>query len=272
MINVLVLFTCYNRRKTTQKCIESLMKNKNVTLDFIVVDDNSTDGTKEMLQQYSNITVLDGNGNLYYSGGMRKNIAYAKGSDLTRYEYVLFINDDVLFFENSIDKLVEYEDNSNCIIAGAVSDSNGAFSYGGERKKSKFRPGSYENVAITDSNLRCDTTCANCVLIPTNIFIKLPNIDKAYSHSMGDFDYFLEAVRRGYTILSSDFYVGQCNDNPIAGGWRDTSLPRLTRMKKKESAKGLPFKEHFYYIMKNHGILKAIIFSMTPYIRIFIGK
>ena len=272
MVNILMLFTCYNRRETTKKCIDSLLGNRNVTLDFVAVDDNSTDGTKSMLQQYSNVTVLDGNGNLYYSGGMRKAIAYAKKMDLTKYSYILFVNDDVLFYENSIDRLVEYEGNSNYIISGAVCDSNGNFSYGGERRISGFRPGGYEHVDITDSDLRCDTTCANCVLIPTDIFIKLPNIDKVYSHSMGDFDYFLEAVRKGYTILSSDFYVGQCNDNPIAGGWADTSLPRLVRLKKKESPKGLPFKEHFHYIRKNHGILKAIFFSITPYIRILIGK
>ena len=271
MIRILVLFTCYNRKEKTEQCIKTLTKNQNCKMSYIVLDDNSNDGTSEMLKAYSNTVVLHGDGNSFYSGGIRQVIAKAKSSDLNQYDYVMFINDDVLFFEGAIDKLVKYENNDGKIIVGAVCDCNGVFSYGGEKMLSKHKP-KFANVKINDYDLHCDTACANCVLIPRRFFVNLPNIDKVYSHAMGDFDYFFEAIRKGYEIISSDFYVGQCNDNDIKNGWRDTSLSIKERIRKKESVKGLPFKEWFHYLKKNHGLLSAIFYSITPYVKILLKR
>jgi GT2 family glycosyltransferase len=123
-----------------------------------------------------------------------------------------------------------------------------------------------------EQRIFCDTFNANCVLIPFNVFQKLPNIDKKYTHSLGDFDYGLEAGRRGVPIVVSDFFVGKCNDNPSSGTWRDVTLSRRERLKKKESPKGLPRREWFYFVRKHFGFLSACISSMTPYVRILIGK
>lgn len=271
MTNILVLFTCFNRKEKTQNCLNTLSKNKECNFDYIVLDDNSSDGTIDMLKEYNNVTLLIGDGYSFYSGGMRLAITRAKSIDLMRYGYVMFINDDVSFFESAIDRLVECEGGNGEILVGAVCDKNGCFSYGGEIKASKFKP-EFKSVKIDDDDLYCDTTCANCVLIPRLIFEKLPNIDTTYHHAMGDFDYFFVATDSGYKIRSSDFYVGQCDDNDVKGGWRDTSLPRLTRLKKKESVKGLPFREWFHYLKKNHSMLTAVIFSLTPYIRIILKR
>lgn len=271
MTNILVLFTCYNRLTKTKNCLDSLSRNKNCSFDYIVLDDGSSDGTAQFLEKCDNVVLLHGKGNSFYSGGMRKVISAAKSMSLKGFRYVMFINDDVDFFENSIDRLVEYEGGRGEITVGAVCDDKGSFSYGGEKRTSWFNP-KLKHVYIEDSDLYCDTSCANCVLIPRNIFQKLPNIDEVYSHSMGDQDYFFEAVRNGYVLKSSDFYVGRCNDNEINGGWRDSSLSFFERIRKKESVKGLPFRQYFYYLHKNYGFLTAVVYSLTPYIRIIIRK
>lgn len=118
----------------------------------------------------------------------------------------------------------------------------------------------------------CDTFNANCVLIPWNIFLMLDNIDPAYTHSMGDFDYGFMARRAGYTIRVAHQFVGICDDNPTRGSWRDCTLSRGERLRRKESPKGLPFKEYFHYLRKNYGVFTAVIYSTIPYIRILIGK
>lgn len=271
MKNILVLFTCFNRKDKTQNCLKTLSKNKECSFDYIVLDDNSSDGTIDMLREYNNVTLLIGDGNSFYSGGMRLAIAKAKSIDLKKYDYVMFINDDVIFFDNAIDRLVECEGGKEEILVGAVCDKNGDFSYGGEIRASKFKP-EFKSVKIDDDNLYCDTTCANCVLIPRLIFEKLPNIDKVYHHAMGDFDYFLHATRLGYSIESSDFYVGSCNDNSICGTWRDKSLSVVERISKKEMPKGLPFKEWWHFLHKNFGVITAVIYSITPYLRIFFRR
>jgi len=271
MKRILALFTCFNRKLKTERCIESLMHNKACEIDFIVVDDNSTDGTKEMLMRHENVTLLNGNGKLFYSGGMREAISYARSTQNNHYDFVMFINDDVQFFDNAIDKLVEYAKGFNGIVTGAVCDSSGNLTYVGERRTSKFKP-KYCKVRIEEKVLSCDTTCANCVLVPCDIFLKIPNIDSAYTHAMGDFDYFHEATRRGYSIISTDFYVGECDNNPVSGTWEDSSLTIKDRLRLKESIKGLPFKAWFHYLRKNYGLISALVFSFTPYIKILIKR
>ena len=46
-MKVLAIFTCYNRRELTRQSMELLGQNKNVTFDYVIVNDGSTDGTDE---------------------------------------------------------------------------------------------------------------------------------------------------------------------------------------------------------------------------------
>lgn len=77
MIKIKVIFTCFNRKEKTIKCIESLVNgNLDYELSFIVIDDNSSDGTKEEISKLDyDINLLTGSGELYWAGGMRKGIA-----------------------------------------------------------------------------------------------------------------------------------------------------------------------------------------------------
>lgn len=271
MKKILAVFTCFNRKEKTLNCLKSLNSN-NVKISFIAVDDNSDDGTYESLSLYPDVQVIRGDGNCFYSGGMRLGIAAAQKRLNEQFDYVMFFNDDVEFYPNAIDRLVQFENNRNEITVGAVCDDEGHLSYGGALVNKKYKP-EYINVMSESSNrVYCDTFCANCVLIPVSIFERLPNIDVAYLHAMGDFDYGHTAARLGYKITVSDFFVGVCNDNPITNTWRDTSLKRSVRIKKKESVKGLPFYPYYHFLYKNHGFVKAVVYSITPYLRILFKR
>ncbi|OBR89892.1 putative glycosyl transferase [Clostridium ragsdalei P11] len=270
-MRILVLFTCFNRKDKTLTCVNTLITNNNIDLDFIVVDDSSSDGTTEALEKYHNIEVITGTGNLFYSGGMRVAIEAAKRRNLADYDYVMFINDDVRFYDLAVSKLVDYLAGEQAILVGATCDDTGKLSYGGSIKTSKWRP-RYKNVMSGTERVYCDTFCANCVLIPKEIFRKLDNIDPVYHHAMGDFDYGCEARRNGVQIIASDFFVGVCNDNSRDNTWRDSNLSIRARIRKKESPKGLPIKEWFYYLKKNHSILTAIIYSISAYVKIFLKR
>lgn len=271
MYRILAIFTCFNRREKTRKCLERLIQgNPNIHFKFIAVDDNSTDGTWEMLSKYKEVQVLRGNGNLYYSGGMRLGIAAAK-EICDDFDRVMLLNDDVEFYPNAIEKLIQYSDEKNEIVAGATCDKKGMLSYGGAIKKSKFRP-AYKIVMSEKKKIYCDTFNANCVLIPVNVFKVLPNIDEVYTHYAGDYDYGLEAGRLGYVMTVSDFFVGECEDNPLTGTWRDIKLSRRERIRRKESPKGLPYREWYHFVRKNYGVPVACISSIIPYIKIMIRR
>ena len=58
----------------------------------------------------------------------------------------------------------------------------------------------------------------------------------------------------------------------MSGGWLDNSLSRKERFKKKESIKGAPMKQWFYFLRKNFGLVEAVRGGITPYVRILIGR
>ena len=269
MQRVLGIFTCYNRKNKTKQCLEGLMNgNPEIDFSFVAVDDKSMDDTAVMLQQYPNIQLIQGNGSCFYSGGMRLGIEAAKEC-CDAYDWVLLFNDDVEFVPHALERLANYASEEKEILVGTTCDEKGALSYGGVLQASRYKP-DFRIVMSGKEKVYCDTFNANCVLIPTSVFQKLPNIDDIYTHSLGDFDYGLEAHKLGIPILASNFFVGTCCDNPLTGTWRDVSLTRRERLKKKESPKGLPRREWYHFVKKHYGFVSACWSSVTPYVKILL--
>ncbi|EOU1150943.1 glycosyltransferase family 2 protein [Clostridium perfringens] len=273
-MNVKVILTCFNRREKTINCIESLVKgNPKIDFSFIVVDDNSSDGTIESINKLNyDIKLEIGDGNLYWSGGMYKGIN-AYFNEEQRSNYILLVNDDVKFFDNVIERLINLSiDNNDSVVVGATCDNSMEFTYGAMKLISNRKTDLYYHVKPNNKGIICDTFNANCVLIKDCILRDVGNFDKVYRHSLADLDYGFMIRRKGYNIISSDKFIGICNRNSIKGTWRDTSLTRLERIKRKESVKGSPIKEWFYFMKKNFGYIIAIRYSITPYLRILLNK
>ena len=273
---ITVILTCYNRSAMTLSCIRSLTDNK-AELLFIVVDDNSTDGTpdrlRELMDEGVKVKVLFGDGGLYYSGGMRKGIAAAKEQAKT--PFYLIVNDDVVFKPGILDKLIGEEGRffaekkEHEVLIGCTCAGSGSLTYGGIRYTGS---GIRYMVCPPEDDGLCDTFNANCVLIPRDIFFATENIDPVYIHSLGDFDYGMSMSRRGISLRTFGEYVGECNENGTDNTWMDKSLGIRQRLRKKESPKGAPFHQWFYYLKKNFGIKAALLHGWTPYIRILLGK
>jgi len=275
-MKVLAVFTCHNRKEKTIKSIETLVNgNPETDISFIAVDDGSTDGTSEALHELKSssntkIDIIRGDGSLFYSGGMRKGIERAKKLLATHDpDAVLLFNDDVEFYDKCLDHALE--ESLDKVFVGPTEDGQGKLTYGGARYNAGKGSIKYDTIGPQASDRSCNTFNANFVLIPKDVFIKMPNIDMRFKHSMGDFDLGLELSRAGIGIEVLDNYIGVCLTNSEKGTWEDRSLSRIERIKKKESPKGLPFVQWFYFLKKNFGVKQAIIHSVTPYIKILIG-
>lgn len=274
-MNVSVILTCFNRKDKTINCIKSLVtRNPDVHFEFIVTDDNSTDGTVEALKQLSyTIHILHGNGKLFWCGGMRKGIDYFFSIENNQYDYVLFINDDVEFFENAISKLIaQNNDRDDTVMVGVTCDRNGKTTYGLQKQLHLLCENTNQIQDILGIEVEGDTFNANCVLIPVKILLNVGNMDQHYTHGLGDFDLGYRMKRMGYHIVSSREHVGVCEKNEVKNTWIDNSLPRKERIKMKESPKGSPFREVFHFYRVNYGLKYAVIRSTFPYIKILLGK
>lgn len=268
-MKVACIMTCFNRAALTISAIKSLEKNKNI-IDYYVVDDNSTDGTEESLINLNNsrINIIHGTGQLFYGGGMRLGMECVIDNKKD-YDYVLLINNDVQFYENAIDKLIDCSKKlPNCVVVGCTENDQGKLSYGGIKYKSKFST-KYYKVGV-DNREECDTFNGNCVLIPFYIFNNCGVYDKVFIHNFAEFDYGHTIVRHKYKIFSSDFYVGVCNNNSLDGTWYDKKYSKIKRLKLKESCKGAPLRVVWHYYFKNFNIVMAIRCAISGYIRILI--
>ncbi len=274
---VTVILTCYNRSRMTLNCIRSIAGESDCSCFFIVVDDGSTDDTQERLKELkqggTELTVLKGNGGLFYSGGMRKGIEEAKKKSGTA--YYLIVNDDVVFLSGVIDAMIReegrffVETGKHEVLIGCTCSDQGELTYGGIRYTGK---GIKYQICSPKEREQCDTFNANCVLIPGEIFFQTENIDPVYIHSLGDFDYGLSMSKKGIRLCTYDRFVGTCNENSEKNTWMDKGLGRIERLRAKEGPKGAPFRQWFYYLRKNFGLRAALVHGFTPYIRILLGR
>lgn len=278
-MKIAIIFTCFNRKDKTFKCISNLISdNREHDISFVVVDDGSTDGTKEMLSELGKeykISVINTE-NKFYSAGMRMGMEYIL-NQTTQYDYLLMINDDVDFKNGCISMLIEQSVLQNtAVIVGTIVNSKGEWvnsdglkNYGAVKYTRGVK---YKTLGSDDWEIEADCFNANCVLIPYEAFKKTGSIDRVYKHSLGDFDYGFMLKRNGYRIFSSRDIIGSCDRNSRKGTWIDSNNSIRKRIQLKESVKGQPFKPWFHYLKKNFGLRYALYYSVTPYIRILLKK
>ena len=71
----------------------------------------------------------------------------------------------------------------------------------------------------------------NFTLIPAFAARRLGNLDGAFRHQLGDFDYGLRAMKAGIPIIIAPGYFGYCSDNSCHDTWRDSTRPLAKRWK-----------------------------------------
>src|SRR5688500_5908343 len=101
---VSIVIPVHNRKNFTRDCLTSL-KNQTLQADeIIVVDDGSTDGTREMLQRdFPDVTTLAGNGNLFWTAAINMGIKHVlrNGS-----EFILTLNNDTIAAPDFVEKMM----------------------------------------------------------------------------------------------------------------------------------------------------------------------
>lgn len=273
-MRIAVLMTCFNRKKMTLEALESLFSQREVEdLDVTVylVDDGSRDGTSHAVaERFPEVSILQGDGSLFWNGGMRKAFAHAltKGFD----GYIWF-NDDTFLDEDALHRLAACAIKANkslgpAIVVGSVRDPNtGEQSYGGVRKRACGVRLDFLPVLPDDREaIQCDTMNGNFTLVPAAVAERLGNLDGAFRHQLGDFDYGLRATKAGIPVILAPGYYGYCSGNPASGTWRDRFQPLSKRWRHLLSPKGAPFREWLLYTRRHFG-WRWPLYALSPYIK-----
>ena len=99
-----VIILNYNVKYFLEVCIKSVQKAiQNLDAEIIVVDNNSTDGSKEMMQQvFPEITYIFNDYNAGFPKGNNQGVDVAKG------KYICILNPDTIVAENTFSSILEY--------------------------------------------------------------------------------------------------------------------------------------------------------------------
>jgi len=95
-----VIIVTYNHKKYVKICLSTVLDNK--PLEVIVVDNDSTDGTIELIQkEFSQVKLIKSPKNLGYGKGNNLGVKHAKG------EYVVILNPDTRVEKNWLEELLK---------------------------------------------------------------------------------------------------------------------------------------------------------------------
>lgn len=184
-----VITVVFNDEVKINKTIESIISQKNIDFEYIVIDGGSTDATMSIIQNYAekiNEIVSEPDDGIYQA--MNKGIKLATG------EYIIFMNSGDTFVDFDILNRVQRAlVNSNFdVVYGDVLkyDARGFLN----QKESEL-PGNKHRMYF----------CHQSVFVKTDLLHKLP-FDEKYKMS-ADFKFFKQAYNQGFTFHKLRFSI-----------------------------------------------------------------
>lgn len=112
-IDLSIVTVTYNSEKYIKKLLDSLDKFIPERSEVIVVDNNSSDNTLNILKSRKNIHLIENDSNDGFAKGSNKGAEEARG------EYLLFLNPDTDIIDDSINSLLDFIKNTS--DAGVVA-------------------------------------------------------------------------------------------------------------------------------------------------------
>ena len=228
-MKIAALYTCYNRKEKTLSSLKGLYSSldkfnkessEHIDLAVYLTDDGCTDGTADAIRKTypnSDICILQGDGNLYWAGGMRKSWEEAIKRHV-EWDFYLLLNDDTVMWDSAFFELlnthkycVDYY-HSEGIYSGLTcsNDNMTDITYGGDVLVNRLT-GKLKRLSFSDRPQMCDFTNANVMLVPKGIVDDIGILCSDYKHSAADFDYAYMARKAGFPVLVTANICGFCD-------------------------------------------------------------
>lgn len=126
-IDLSVIIVNYNVRDLLRKCLKSILRfQKDLSFEVLVIDNDSEDGSAEMIrQEFNEIALLENSRNLGFSAACNQGIKRSRG------RFILLLNPDTEFTPGGITAMVKFMDShSDAGICGPrMTDVAGKLHY-----------------------------------------------------------------------------------------------------------------------------------------------
>jgi len=194
---VSIITAVYNGARTIENCILSVQKQTYSSLEHIIIDGGSTDGTLGIIERYRkhiSYWVSEPDGGI--GDAMNKGIREAKG------EYILFIHsDDRLADKFSLEKAMS-------LIHESIDIAMFSIIYGVNKRK--LYPNKYDPMI----NFKLPSSHQG-MICKRSLFEKYGEFDTSYRICM-DYEILLRWVRQNVSIMKSNFILAYMGDQGIS--------------------------------------------------------
>lgn len=221
-----VITIVYNDVKNIERTMSSVLEQTYPYIEYILIDGNSSDGTKEIIQKYSDRVSWKSEPDKGIYDAMNKGIAMAKG------EYLLFMNSgDEIYARDTVEKVFASEPEAD-IYYGETEMYNEQWQSLGQRRHTaplKFNWKSFKyGMSISHQAIYIRRSLAE----PYNLQYKLSS----------DIDWIIRAAKKARKITNTNMYVAKY----LVGG-----------MSKKKHRQSLI--ERFHIFTRHYGLIPNLI-------------
>jgi len=201
-----IVIPCSNQLKFTKICVESVYNNTKYPYELIVIDNGSTDGTREWFDDHKSIIKLISNEKNY---GAPK--AFNQGIDASKGKYIVFLNNDTIVTDGWLNKLVDCaEADTDIGIVGPLTNQprnkNGIFPdiEGYRNEKEIHRTASIIELKNKKKYEEVPGLTSFCMLVKRNVIEDIGKFDEEYGLGTNDdHDFCLRARMANYKIMCS---------------------------------------------------------------------
>jgi glycosyltransferase involved in cell wall biosynthesis len=198
-MKISVVMPSYNAAKYIQEAINSVITQTEEDWELIIVDNNSTDGTRQIIEAYTDpritMETVDNQGVI----GLSRNVGISKAKG----EFLAFLDADDAWFPDKLKIAIETHEMGYDLVChgekwvwqnGRVKSAN----YGRHRKLD------YEDLLLRGNCLSTSAVSAKTsVLLATHGFS-----EKVEMVTVEDYDLWLRIALGGYSIKTIDNYLG----------------------------------------------------------------
>ncbi len=261
---MLVLMSTHNRQRHLASALNSLdeaLPSKN----FVVSLSNSGEQFEEPKTLGFRIEVSKVSTSSFWAEAMHTaSSLFFKCDEFT---HVLWLNEDVILFPNSILDLLSVMSISDAdIVVGQTVSDNGQISYGGFLRHSAVMPLHFRRIFADKLPLKIDTFNGNVVLLGPKALSEIGPFLSGYKHYLADIAYGLEATRRGLKVFVAPGFAGQCQPNLSDNPSLDMKRTRRQRLHLLNQPQGIPYRPQFKFSLRYGGAL-GILYLVSTYAR-----
>ncbi len=210
---IAIIFVTYNKWQLTKQCIESIIHNtqqsrQHIDYELIVVDNNSTDETRQQLQNQKFCYAILNNENKGFAKACNQGVTFAK-EQFGNVDYLFLNNDtivcDAYWLTILSDTLYSFDDKVACVGPKCINLDGNIMSAGTLMPTNTFKGHNFGGLEMDRGQYnyvkKVQGVSGCCMLWKQEVFDELKGFDERYFMYYEETEMMLRAIEAGYTIL-----------------------------------------------------------------------